>query len=303
MDKPLPTLDWTRVQTFLAVAEAGSLSGAARQLGLSQPTLGRQIRMLEDALGVTLFTRQPRGLALTEAGAELLPSARSMQDAARGFALTAAGRVEAVAGTVRITASDVVALKVLPEILAEIRRKEPDIEIEIAPSDRSANLLFREADIALRMYRPDQLDIVTRHLGDVTLGLYGARSYFDRRGRPTTLDDIRTHDLIGYDRDETLIRGMRALGLPVDRHWFGLRCDDHNVLWELVRAGCGLCFAQIPLADADPTVEQVLPELPLPTLPIWLTAHEAMRRTPRIRRVWDLLAEGLAGYLAHGTDR
>ncbi|SNS17713.1 LysR family transcriptional regulator [Tropicimonas sediminicola] len=301
MPQDLSSLDWSRVQSFLAVADTGSLSGAARELGLSQPTLGRQIRTLEEALGVTLFTRQPRGLALTEAGQALVPPARAMREAAQGFALTAAGRVDVIAGTVRVAASDVVALHVLPEILAGIRRAEPEIEIEILPSDRSANLLFREADIALRMYRPDQLDMVTRHLGDVPLGLYGARSYLDRRGRPERLDDIRSHDLIGYDSDETLIRGMRALGLPVDRHWFALRCDDHNVLWQLVRAGCGLCFAQVPLAEADATVQRLLPELPLPTLPIWLTAHEAMRRTPRIRRVWDLLADGLGRYLADGN--
>lgn len=297
MDFALNSLDWSLVQAFLAVAETGSLSAAARRLGASQPTLGRQVRAMEEALGVTLFIRQPRGLVLSETGTALLAPARAMHTAARQMALTAAGRAEGLSGVVRITASLVVSQYLMPPILADIRARHPDIELELVPSDTSENLLFREADIALRMYRPEQLDMVTRHLGDLPLGIFGARSYLDRAGRPQTADDLRHHDLVGYDRSEEIIRGMRAQGLRLDRHAFGTRCDNQTTYWALVRSGCGLGFGQLGLGLADPEVERVLPDLPLPTLPIWLTAHQALRQTPRLSRVWDMLAEGLRPHL------
>ena len=166
--------DWTLYRSYLAVAETGSLSAAARRLNLSQPTLGRPIADLEAALSTSLFTRIPQGLRLTDAGTLLLPAARQMRDAAAHIALLAAGRSETLTGTVRLTASRVVSHYLLPPILADLRHKEPGIDIELVPSDSTENLLFREADITLRMYRPTQLDTVTRHpppdrLSDSTL--------------------------------------------------------------------------------------------------------------------------------------
>jgi DNA-binding transcriptional LysR family regulator len=293
MAEPLSALDWSLVQSFLAVAEAGSLSGAARILGLSQPSVGRQVQAMEAALGVALFTRQPRGMALTEAGSGLVAPARAMREAAGRLALAAAGADEGLKGTVRVTASHLVSHYHLPAILAAIRAAEPEIAIELVATDHSENLLFREADIAIRMYRPNQLDVVTKHLGDFTLGVYAARSYLARAGRPERLKDLRGHALVGYDRNEAILRGMRAFGIEATRDWFGLRSDDDPVTWELVRAGCGIGFAQVAVADRDPAVERLLPDLPLPPLPVWLTAPEAMRHTPRLRRVWELLEEGL----------
>lgn len=298
MDKSLASLDWTLVQSFLAVAEAGSLSAAARATRVSQPTLGRHIHDLEAQLGVALFSRVPRGLEPTEAALDLLGPARAMRQAAGQMALAAAGRAEGLSGVVRITASLVVSHHLLPPILAGIRARHPEIELELVPSDTSENLLFREADIALRMYRPEQLDVVTRHLGDLALGMFGARSYLDRAGRPQTPDDLRGHDFVGFDRSEFIIHGMRSMGMEVDRHFFATRCDHQTTYWELVRAGCGLGFGQLSFGLPDPALERLLPDLPLPAIPVWLTAHEAMRQTPRIRRVWDMLAEGLTPHLS-----
>lgn len=294
MDNTLSALDWSLIQSFLAVAETGSLSAAARRLGASQPTLGRQIRQVETQLGVSLFQRQPRGLKLTPTGVALLEPAKAMQAAMGQIALTAAGQEENIKGTVRITASVFVAQHFLPLIIAHIRQLEPQISIELVASDTSENLLFREADIALRMYRPTQLDVVTRHLGDMPLGMFAATEYLDRRGRPTNIDQLLSqHDLIGYDQDESLIRGMREQGIPAERDWFHTRCDDNVVNWKLVRAGCGVGFSHTYTGLRDELVEQVLPEVPIPALPVWLTAHQVMRQTPRIRRVWDILAEGI----------
>lgn len=288
------TLDWSLIRAFLGVAETGSLSAAARRIGTSQPTLGRQIRQLEKNLDLALFTRQPRGLALTEAGLALLPQARRMADALRAIALTAAGRNDALQGTVRLTASTVVAQTLLPPIIAQIRQAEPQIQIELVASDSSDNLLYREADIALRMYRSTQLDIVTRHLGDLRLGVFAAPSYLERCGTPENIECLLQHDLIGYDCNDLILRHMRSLGWPATREMFAVRCDSQTAYLELIRAGCGIGFTQANLMVDSPDMVELELGLELPRLPLWLAAPQVMRSTPRIKRIWDLLAEGLS---------
>jgi len=285
--------DWTLLQSFLAVAETGSLSAAAKQLGHSQPTLGRHIETLETNLSATLFTRHPRGLHLTETGTALLPDAKAMRDAMARITIKAAGQSVQETGTVRITASVLVSHYILPDILSDIRRMHPEIQLDLVPSDDSENLLFREADIAVRMYRPTQLDVITQHVADAPLGAYAAKSYIARRGMPTTLRDLLDHDLIGYDTNALIIQAMTSMGFPVTRDSFAVRCDNQATYWELVRAGCGIGFSQRSIALSDPKIIELSPQGDIPPLPIWLTAHNAMRQTPRIRTVWDALADGL----------
>lgn len=298
MERALSQLDWSLVQTFLAVADTGSLSEAARRLGISQPTAGRQVRQIEDRLDIALFQRQPRGLDLTEAGLDLLPHARAMAEAMNRLSLAAAGRSERLSGPVRITASVFTAHHHLPPILARLRAEEPEITIDLVPTDQSENLLYREADIAVRMYRSEQLDIVTKYLGELSLGLYASHDYIARRGRLTRVEDFFAHDVIGYDRSDLILKGMRAMGMEAQRDWFATRTDHHAVYWELIRAGCGIGVAQCHFGERDPGLERLLPELPLPSLPLWLAAHEAVRHTPRIRRVWDALDAGLRDCLS-----
>ena len=293
MDNPLAQTDWSLIQSFLAVAEAGSLSAAARKLGRSQPTLGRQVQALEDSLGAQLFQRHARGLKLSETGAAMLPMARQMHAAMNAIALAAAGQSQALAGTVRITASVFASHYLLPPILAQIRRAEPSIHLVLDPSDRLENLLFREADIAVRMARPTQMDIVTRHVTSVELGIFATHSYLDRAGRPQTPQQLLEHDLVGFETTDLILRGMRAQGWQIDHGDFAVRCDNQSAYWELVRAGCGIGFSQRAVGRADPLVEELALDSAIPPLEIWLAAHQAMRQTPRIRRVWDLLADGL----------
>ncbi|TDK43982.1 LysR family transcriptional regulator [Antarcticimicrobium luteum] len=286
-------LDWTLLQSFSAVAETGSLSAAARKLGQSQPTLGRHIRALEAALGVELFTRGPKGLIPTEAARGLIGPADQMRQAAARLRLAAEGQETGLAGTVRVTASTVVSHFILPPILAAIRRAHPEIQIELVPADSSENLLFREADIALRMYRPTQLDLVAAHVTDLEMGLYAATGFLDRVGRPRTVDELLKLDFVGFDANDTIIRFMREAGLEVGRGFFGVRCDDQAAYWQLVRAGCGIGGMQAAIGDDEPGVERVLSKMDLPTLPVWLAAPAALRHSPRIRLVWDRLAAGL----------
>ncbi len=289
MDRRRPDLDWSLVQSFLAVAETGSLSAAARALGLSQPTLGRKVREIEASLGTELFQRHAKGLALTETGQVMLAPAQAMREAAGRLALVAAGEDRGLSGPVRITASVVVSHFLLPGLLARLRRAEPGIEIDLVASNSSENLLFREADIAVRMYRPGQLDVVTRHVADLKMGLYCSPTYLERVGRPTTLQDLLALDWVGFDRNEMIIRGMAEAGWNVNRAFFKLRTDDQAAYWQLVRAGGGVGIMQQAIGEPDACVERVMPNLPLPLLPVWLTAHEEVRRVPRVARVWDAL--------------
>jgi len=289
----LERLDWSLVQSFLAVAEKGSLSAGGRHLRLTQPTVGRHIRTLERDLGVELFKRQARGMVLTDQGALLMSHARAMRAAADSLSLHAADKSCDLGGTVRITASVFASHHFLPGVVADLRESHPEIAIELVPSDETENLLFREADIAVRMYRPTQLDMITLYLGDVQLGLFGAKRYLRRHGQPQTPKDLIDHDIVGYDRNDSLIRGFREAGFEIDREFFPVRCDNHTAVWELVRAGCGLGFAPILAGKADPNLELIEIGLPIPRLEAWLTAHEAVRQSPRIDLVWRALAKGM----------
>ncbi|PSL18638.1 LysR family transcriptional regulator [Shimia abyssi] len=298
MDTALNTLDWSLIQSFLAVAQAGTLSTGAHKLGMSQPTLGRHIRALEAQLGAELFLRHARGFELSPQGKELLPHAQAMAQAMQALAITAAGAQTRLQGDVRIATSVFMAHHAMPGIIAQMRAAEPDIQIDLIPSDASENLLFREADIAVRMYRPTQLDMITKHLGDIRLGMFATREYLSRRGKPATAEELRHHDIIGYDANDDIIREMRGMGIPASRDWFAVRCDNQSAYWELVRAGCGLGFCQAEIARATPGIEEVALDFPLPVLPVWLTAHETLRHTPRISRIWSLLETGLRAFVS-----
>lgn len=286
-------IDWTLLRSFLAVVETGSLSAAADRLAITQPTVGRHIRELEDELGATLFRRQPRGLDPTPAALDLVEDARRMGDAADALTRKASGTSERVAGTVRITASRIVSTYLLPDILAAMRLAEPAIDVEIVSSDATQNLLSRDADIALRMYEPRQPQLIRRHLGDIPIVGYATPAYLERRGTPMTIADLADHEVIGLDRGEEMVQAFAQMGLPVSREWFPLRTDDHVVGWQLVLAGAGIGFTQSNIGDRDDRVVR-LPFLDAGVqMPLWLTYHQDLRHSRRIRFVADHLADGL----------
>ena len=272
---------------------AGSLSEAARRLGKSQPTLSRWISALETTVGAPLFDRRSDGLHLTTLGSALLEPAAAMAEAAGRLELIAAGREQRLAGVIRITASQIVATYILPAVLTDLRREEPEIEIEVVATDHTENLLRREADIAIRMYRPTQGDVITRKLGEMEIGMFAAHCYLERRGAPQTIEELRDHDVIGYDRSDLLIDGMRSAGMEVDRSFFAFRSDDQSLCWRMVIAGFGVGFMQIGIGMREPAVARLPTPQPLTTMPMWLTAHQELRSNPRIRRVYDFLADRL----------
>lgn len=290
--------DWNLIRSFVAVGETGSLSAAARQLRSSQPTIGRHIDELEKALGVRLFLRGKRGYEPTEAGAALAARARAAADAMAALSLQASGRDERMSGPVRISASEVVSAFALPDIAARLAIAEPGLEIEIVASDRVENLLRRDADIAVRMVRPIQQELVIKKIADIPLKLCASRGYLERKGKPQTAQDLLNHDLIGFDRNDQMIKGYAALGIPIVRGSFRIRTDNQIVYWQAVRAGNGIGFAQAALIAGDPDVELLLPEVEPPPLPVWLAMHRDVYASPRIRRVASALEEGLRAYIA-----
>lgn len=294
-----PPNDWERQRAFLAVVREGSLSGAARALGLAQPTVRRRIEELEGGLRTALFTRSPGGLIPTERGLLLREHAEAMEMAADAFVRSASAGVDEVAGTVRISASDVVAIEVLPPILAALREKHPRLVIALSPTNRSEDVLRREADIAVRMVRPRQEALVARWVGSIPLGLHAHRSYLNAHGAPTTLDELNDHALIGVESHSPVLSAIQDQGFAVGIDDFTFRSDNDLAQLAAIRAGLGIGFCQIPLAARDRSLVQLFPDALRMDLDTWVVAHEDQRGVARIRATFVALVEGLSSYIGH----
>lgn len=285
--------DWNHLRAFLATVETGSLSAAARSLGLTQPTLGRQVAALEQQLGILLFERVGRALVLTAAGAELFESARAMGEAAGRLSIIASGQSQSIEGLVRITASDIVAAHILPPILKRLHEAAPGIEVDVVAANEVRDLMRREADIAIRHVRPEQPDLIARRCRGTTAHLYGATSYLDAHGRPVTGADLADKNFVGYSGADSLVSELNARGVPVTRHNFKWTTASVVTAWEMIRQGLGIGVMFHNVAHGAPAVEPVLPELMPFDVPIWLAVHRELHTSRRIRLVFDLLAEAL----------
>jgi DNA-binding transcriptional LysR family regulator len=294
MDWRSVKFDWNRARAFLITAEEGSLSAAARALGMTQPTLGRQVDALEQELGVILFERAGRGLVLTPSGLELLDHVRQMGEAAGRMSLTASGQAHQIEGAIAITASEMYSAHYLPPAIARLRREAPGIEVEIVASNASVDLRRREADIAVRNFRPGQPDLIARKIGTDRSRVYTAKSYFGDKGLPQSLADLTEATLIGFDETERLIQALNNSGFTFKRRQMRIITASHLVQLELVQAGLGLGIFPDTVAAKNPDLVAVLPEITKPLgFPIWLTAHREVHTSRRVRLVFDLLAEEL----------
>ena len=288
------TFDWNQARAFLATAEEGSLSAAARVLRQTQPTLSRQVAALEQDLGVTLFERVGRSLSLTPSGLDLLEHFRSMGEAANLISLAASGQSQAIEGRVSITATNVMATYHLPAALQRIREAAPAIEIEIIASNDVRDLTRREADIAIRHVRPEQPNLIAKLIGETSAHLYASKAYLDRYGRPKTASDLSDDTFIGFEDSERMLPFLNNLGLSLTRENFKLASASGTVILALAQQGLGISVFVKETAEMFPELEVVLPELdPIP-VPIWLVTHRELRTSRRIRLVFDLLAETLS---------
>lgn len=293
MDWRAVKFDWNKARAFLVTAEEGSLSAAARALGMAQPTLGRQVEGLQQELGIVLFERVGRGLSLTPSGLELLAHVRDMGEAACRVSMTALGQSEALEGTISISASETYAAVLLPPIIARLRILEPSIQVEIVVANHASDLRRREADIAIRNFRPTEPDLIARKIGDAEAVLYATPDYIQKIGNPTHPSDLRRADFVNLDHGGMMIKGLNRLGLGLTQANFPLLTESYLVMWELVRQGAAIGILDAHIGDADPGVRRVLPDLEPLCFPIWLVSHRELSTSRRIRRVYDYLAAEL----------
>ena len=293
MDWRSVKFDWNKARAFLVTAEEGSLSAAARALGMAQPTLGRQVDGLEQELGIVLFERVGRGLTLTPSGLELLEHVRSMGEAAGRVSITALGQSQALEGTICISASETYAAVLLPPIIAKLRILEPSIQVEIVVANHASDLRRREADIAIRNFRPTEPDLIAKKIGDADAVLYATPDYIAKIGNPTKPYDLRCAEFINMDHSGMMLKGLNTLGLGLTEANFPLLTENYLVMWELVRQGAAIGILDAYIGDADPVVRRVLPDLEPFVFPIWLVSHRELTTNRRIRMVYDFLAEEL----------
>jgi DNA-binding transcriptional LysR family regulator len=290
-------LSWDLLGAFLAVMRTGSLSGAARALGVAQPTVRRQIEQLEEALGVVLFTRSQTGLIATETATASLPYAESMAGVADALVRSVSAPVDAEHGTVRVTCSEVVGVEVLPPILADLQRMHTKLQIELSLSNTNEDLLRREADVAVRMANPTQGALIAKRVGAVKLGVFASEAYLAHHALPRSPAELlRGHAIIGKDRDTTFFAALAAAGLPLKRKDFALRTDSDAAYIAAIRAGIGVGICQVPLAAGPPPLRRMLPKLGF-ELPVWVVTHEDLRSSRRVSLVFEHLVAALASYV------
>ncbi len=290
MDK---LFDWNRARAFLATADAGSFSGAARLLGTTQPTVGRQVAALEEELGVVLFERLARGLSLTPTGLELIDPLRTMDEAAHRFSRMATGQSLSLGGPVCISAGEVTAAYHLPPIVAEIRALHPAISIEIIATNQVSDLSRREADIAVRSFRPSEETLVARKIREDTAYLYATPAYLESLGPPTDLGELSSADFVAFDETDVFMKHLNAKGLSLEATNFPWVSASQQVQWALITQGSGIGVMLRQIGDPDERVVRVLPEQLSFTAPMWLTSHREVRTSRRVRVVFDILAKRL----------
>ena len=287
-------LDWNQLKAFLETAETGSLSAAARKLELTQPTLSRQVAAIEQQMGVTLFERVGKAMALTPTGLELLEHARAMGAAAEALGLAATGRSQAVGGVVSVSATDAVAAQLLPPLVRRLREQEPGIAIEVISSNAVSDLLRREADIAIPHGKPEQPDLIARLIREASASFYASEEWVRIHGHPRNAEEAAHLAFVGSDRSGQYLGYLRQHGLPLSEANFSCYAEHSVASWSLVRQGMGIGAMMVEIATDTPGIVRVLDDVPPVRFPIWLVSHRELRTSRRIRVVFEALAQGLS---------
>ena len=288
-----PEVSWIWLRSLVAVVNTGSLSAAARAIKATQPTIGRHIRALEKQLGETLFDRRPDGLVPTTRGTEIYERAAAVDEAIAGLTSSIGSQSPEVSGVVRITSSMLFTVELLPALLSQLLRENPLLQIELIPSDDVRNLLRREADLAVRLARPIQPEVIASKVGDVTLGLYAHRDYLARCGTPRSASQFAKHDLIGYQDAAATVGRLAEMGLPVDPAKVRIYSENLLTHVSMLRAGCGIGACEVWLADRHPELRRIMPNVDAAAWPVWIAAHDDLHRSRRFRLVFDYLGDRL----------
>ncbi len=293
MDWKSITFDWNQARAFLVTAEEGSLSAAARALDMAQPTLGRQVSALESQLGVVLFERVGGRLSLTSTGLELLQHVKDMGEAANRLSLAATKSSDTMAGVVCISASEIHASYLIPPIIEKLREAEPRISLKVVSSNQASDLLRREADIAIRSFRPTENELIAKKIKDVAAPFYAAKTYIKKFGSPANLDNLKHVQFLAIGDKNAFLKQMVERGFTISEDNLIIESDSHVVHWELVKQGLGIGIVPADVGDREPLVERTLSSIEPLSFPIWLTTHRELNSSKRIRFVFDFLAEQL----------
>ena len=287
-------LDWNLLRAFHATATLGSLSAAARRLGLTQPTLSRQILALEADLDVALFERIGRKLFLTATGSVLLEHTKLMGEGAEAVFLSAIGDVQALSGRVSISATDTYSAYVLPNILARIRLEAPQLTVAVLASNDLSDLHRREADIAIRHVAPDRDGLIGQRLPDTEAYFYASNEWIKQNGMPSDGTALARLGLIGMDDIDQFAAYMSGIGVPMEASDFRLVSNSGIAVWQMVQNGLGVAVMLREVADRTPDVTRLPLDLPPISVPVWLVTHRGLAASPRIRLVQKILSEELA---------
>jgi DNA-binding transcriptional LysR family regulator len=283
-------LSWELIHVFTAVAKLGSLSKAAKALNTSQPTLSRQIALLENKLGITLFERSTQGLKITELGSKLIESSNLMLLASEQFLRSASGSTLSLAGNIRISANEIIGLYYLPEAITAFNQLYPEIQVEVDISNQTTSLHKRDADIALRMFRPKQPDLIAKRLPDIQLNVVASKEYLSKHGHPKSVREINHHNLIGFDREPQFLKSIQQLGLPLTETNFHFKTDFLPLQVELARKGAGITITHKHLIKQWPELEVLMSDIAIPNLEFWLVCHADVQHNRRIRVLMDFLS-------------
>mgnify|MGYP000276445798 CR=1 FL=1 len=295
-------VDWNWVRAFRATAEAGSLSAASRQLGLSQPTLSRQVAALEEQLAVTLFERVGKRLVLTAGGAGMLEHARQMAAAAEALALGAAGQASELAGLVRLSVTDAVATHVMPGIVERLREEVPQVTVVVIATDALSDLRRREADIAIRHVRPTEPELIGRLIGELAAHLYASDAWIARHGLPRAAADLVGATVLAFDPVEQFVGHMELQGIRLGPEQCSVVSNSASALWEMTHRGIGVGVVLDIAAARMPGLRKLLPELSCVPVPLWLVTHRELQTSRRIRLVYDVVADELRRLVVSGAD-
>lgn len=293
MDWQGVNFDWNNARAFLVTAEEGSLTAAANALGMTQPTVGRQVSALEDELSVVLFDRAGGKLILTPAGTDLLTHVKAMGDAALHVSRSADGRSTDLRGQVSISASEVYSAFLLPGIVQRLRQLAPEINVEIIADNTPSDLTRREADIAVRNFRPEEPDLIAKKVRDDTAALYATPAYLQSIGSPASLADFAQASFVGFADTALIIDWLNGAGMSLSPANFPVKTESYLVHWAIVKQGLGIGIMPQSIGDAEPLVVRACPALDPFVFPIWLVVHRELKTSRRIRTVYDLLASAL----------
>jgi DNA-binding transcriptional LysR family regulator len=290
-------ISWDYWRTFVAIFDCGSLTEAARALSITQPTAGRHIGIIEDALGISLFSRSREGLMPTEHALKLIADARAMQSAAYSLSRRATSLNEDIKGTVRISASEIVGTQVLPPILSSLQTELPQIVCELVLSNAQDDLLGRDVDLVVRLTRPAQQQLLASKAGVLRLGLFAHQTYLETSPPPTSPEELSDHRLIGFDRDPGQWSSVRIGSDAATSLHRSFRCDSDLGQLAALKAGAGIGVCPLIVAMKDKGLVAILPNIISVEYEVWLAMHEDLKRDLTVHKTMTYLASALRGIL------